>query len=71
MDVAAHLANRADRKSEYYLDWAMTEWQWFQSSGMINSQNLINDGLTNDTCENNGGTVWYVDPAVETKRAKC
>lgn len=60
MDVAAHLANRAGPKSEYYLDYAQKEWQWFQSSGLIDSKNLINDGLTNDTCENNGGTVWYV-----------
>ena len=64
MDVAAHLANRGGRKSDYYLDWAMKEWQWFQSSGMINSQNLINDGLTNDTCENNGGTVWSYNQGV-------
>jgi len=29
----------------YYLDWALKEWQWFENSGMINSDNLINDGL--------------------------
>ena len=29
----------------YYLDWAVKEWQWFENSGMINSEYLINDGL--------------------------
>ena len=71
MDVAAHLVNRAGRKSDYYLNWATTEWQWFESSGLINSQSLINDGLTNDTCQNNGGTVWCVYAAVEIERALC
>ncbi|MFL6117986.1 glycoside hydrolase family 76 protein [Actinophytocola sp.] len=30
---------------------------WFLGSGMINSANLVNDGLTAD-CRNNGQTVW-------------
>jgi hypothetical protein len=30
-----------------------------QNSGMINAENTINDGLDLETCENNGGTVWY------------
>jgi hypothetical protein len=33
------------RPSTYYLDWALKEWQWFENSGMINSDYLINDGL--------------------------
>ncbi|KAI7278218.1 Six-hairpin glycosidase [Hortaea werneckii] len=63
LDVAAHLANRAFIKS-YYLDWAQEEWAWFQSSGMINSESTINDGLDLDTCENNGGTVWSYNQGV-------
>ncbi|KAI7474106.1 hypothetical protein KC351_g10751 [Hortaea werneckii] len=63
LDVAAHLANRAFRKS-YYLDWAQREWAWFQGSGMINSESTINDGLDLDTCENNGGTVWSYNQGV-------
>lgn len=39
-----------------YLDWANKEWAWFNSSGLINSQNLINDGLLS-TCKNNGGLM--------------
>jgi hypothetical protein len=45
MDVAAQLANRAGSRSGYYLDWAKTEWRWFQSSGMIDADNLVNDGF--------------------------
>jgi predicted alpha-1,6-mannanase (GH76 family) len=29
----------------YYLNWAIKEWQWFENSGMINNDYLINDGL--------------------------
>jgi hypothetical protein len=30
---------------------------WYRSSGLIDSQGLVNDGLTTD-CQNNGQTVW-------------
>ncbi len=30
---------------------------WYLNSGLINSSNLVNDGLTQD-CHNNGQTVW-------------
>lgn len=32
-------------------------WNWFVSSGLINGDGLVNDGLT-DSCQNNGDTVW-------------
>lgn len=53
--VAAHLANRAS-DSQYYVDWARRQWNWFNSSGMINENYTVNDGLTND-CANNADTV--------------
>ena len=65
LSVAAHLANRvapAERSS--YLSWADREWTWFQHSGMINSQNLINDGLDLATCKNNGKTAWSYNQGV-------
>lgn len=34
------------KSATYYLDWALREWRWFESSGMINAVSLINDGLT-------------------------
>lgn len=55
LSVAAHLANRAEN-SQYYINWAKKEWEWFAASGMINENNTINDGLTTD-CKNNGATV--------------
>lgn len=65
MDVAAHLANRAEgHRKAYYLNWAKKEWAWFQQSGMINAQNTINDGLNLTTCKNNGGTVWSYNQGV-------
>jgi predicted alpha-1,6-mannanase (GH76 family) len=65
LSVAAHLANRvppADRAG--YLAWANREWAWFQHSGMINSQNLINDGLDLSTCKNNNGNTWTYNQGV-------
>jgi hypothetical protein len=58
IDVAAHLATRSLYRSGYYLDRALEAWQWFQKSGMINTQWNVNDGLNISTCENNNGTVW-------------
>jgi predicted alpha-1,6-mannanase (GH76 family) len=40
-----------------WLQRATTGWNWFKNSGMINSSNLVNDGLTS-SCANNGQTVW-------------
>lgn len=69
LSVAAELANRVSDPAgkATYLSWAQREWQWFHSSGMINSQNLINDGLTSTNpseCVNNGKTVWSYNQGV-------
>ena len=61
LSVASHLANRMSDK-QYYLDIAQNQWAWFQKSGMINTKNLINDGLEN--CTNNGGTIWSYNQGV-------
>ena len=47
-----------------YLAWAQTTWQWFDKSGMINKQNLINDGLIFGSCKNNGQTEWTYNQGV-------
>ncbi|CAF0961146.1 unnamed protein product [Adineta steineri] len=66
------------KSSNYYLDWAIKEWNWFENSGMINNYYLINDGLTsqdksslknfissNDNkCINNNGTTWTYNQGV-------
>ncbi|KAJ0419161.1 glycosyl hydrolase family 76-domain-containing protein [Aspergillus carlsbadensis] len=62
LSLAAHLANRAE-DSAFYRDWAERQWTWFRDSGLINENNTINDGLTND-CTNNGQTVWSYNQGV-------
>jgi predicted alpha-1,6-mannanase (GH76 family) len=60
--AAASLHNRihGDQK---YLSMATTNWDWFVDSGMINSDNMINDGLTDD-CANNGQTTWTYNQGI-------
>lgn len=38
-------AVQLDRPPTFYLDWALKQWQWFQSSGLINGDSLVNEGL--------------------------
>jgi predicted alpha-1,6-mannanase (GH76 family) len=40
-----------------YMGLALKGWSWFLTSGMINSQNLLNNGL-NDKCKNDGLPTW-------------
>lgn len=63
MTVAAQLANRASNK-EYYLYWALKEWDWFQRTGMINAHYNINNGINLGTCLNDNGTVWSYNQGV-------
>jgi predicted alpha-1,6-mannanase (GH76 family) len=64
LDVAAKLANRTTGSgSASYLAWAQKEWTWFSNSGMINSSNLINDGLSS-SCVNNNGKEWTYNQGV-------
>lgn len=67
--LAASLANRVTDPTQkaQYLAWAQKEWTWFKASGMINSSNLVNDGLnaTKPTaCTNNGQTTWTYNQGV-------
>ena len=64
LSVAAELAGRTTGTAQADdLNWARREWTWFSGSGMINSNNLINDGL-NSSCQNNGKTVWSYNQGV-------
>jgi len=47
----------------YYLDWAIKDWNWLYQSGMINADNLFNDGLDKN-CNNNGETTWTYNQGV-------
>ena len=57
-------ATLVGKPANYYLDWAIKEWQWFEQSGMINKQFLINDGLNSPSCENNQQTTWTYNQGV-------
>lgn len=61
--AAIHLRTPGDGGPGSYLDWAVQEWNWFKSSGLINASGLINDGL-NSSCQNNGGTPWTYNQGV-------
>ncbi|OTB08205.1 glycoside hydrolase family 76 protein [Hypoxylon sp. CI-4A] len=63
LSVAASLANRVPSQKDYFLDIALNQWNWFKNSGLINKDNLINDGLTDD-CKNNGMQTWTYNQGV-------
>jgi predicted alpha-1,6-mannanase (GH76 family) len=60
LPIAGRLHQRA---AGGYLDWALREWQWFSSSGMIGPAGLVNDGLT-AACANNGQPTWTYNQGV-------
>lgn len=62
LSVAAKLALREPNDPQY-LEWAKRIWQWFDASGMINAEQLVNDGLDNH-CRNNGKTIWTYNQGV-------
>ncbi len=61
--VAASLHNRIPGDTDY-LDRATTNLAWFENSGMVNDDNMINDGLDGTTCENNGQTTWTYNQGI-------
>jgi len=50
-------------ESDIYSKWVRDVSTWFAKSGMINSANLINDGLTKG-CANNGEPTWSYNQGV-------
>src|SRR5262249_7677686 len=61
--VRLHPRTPGDGGAGGFLEWAQREWQWFNNSGMINAENLVNDGL-NGSCVNNGSTAWTYNQGV-------
>lgn len=54
--LTAGLHNRLPGDTAW-LNRAVTGWNWYAASGLINASGLVNDGLTS-SCANNGQTVW-------------
>ena len=61
--IKLHQRTPDDNGPNSYLNWALKQWEWFKNTGMINDQNLINDGL-NRNCENNRRTTWSYNQGV-------
>jgi predicted alpha-1,6-mannanase (GH76 family) len=64
VQAAAELAHRLGEGGQVYLERAVTVWDWFEASGMINEDLLVNDGLDAATCRNNGDTTWTYNQGV-------
>ncbi|MBM9466004.1 glycoside hydrolase family 76 protein [Nakamurella leprariae] len=63
--AAAELGRRLSGEAgASYVDRAVQVWDWFEASGMINDDLLINDGLNAGTCRNNGQTTWTYNQGV-------
>lgn len=62
--LAASLANRKPEERDYYLDWAQRSRDWFEGSGLVNAQGVVNDGLDLTTCKNAQDTVWSYNQGV-------
>ena len=60
--IRLHQRTPGDGGTGSYFYWATNEWAWFKASGMINAQNLVNDGLNG--CANNGQTTWTYNQGV-------
>jgi len=63
LTVAIKLHQRSPGHGSDYLDWALREWDWFRTSGMIGPSSLVNDGLTAD-CKNNGRPAYTYNQGV-------
>lgn len=60
--IRLHQRTPGDGGPGSYFYWATNEWSWFKASGMINAQNLVNDGL--NSCTNNLQPTWTYNQGV-------
>jgi predicted alpha-1,6-mannanase (GH76 family) len=65
ISLLASLHNRIPGDTTY-LAQAIRAWKWFDNSGMINGQHLVNDGLATQSgsCDSNHGTTWTYNQGV-------
>jgi len=61
--ASAELAQRLGGAGTVYLQHAVSLWNWFEASGVIKADQLVNDGL-NASCGNNDGPTWTYNQGV-------
>jgi len=66
LTAAAKLANRRPNTPSggYYFNEAIKAYEWFIASGLINSDNVINNGLVLSTCKNDGNIVFSYNQGI-------
>ncbi|WP_229715920.1 glycoside hydrolase family 76 protein [Mangrovihabitans endophyticus] len=47
-----------------YRQRAQAGWDWFRGTGMLNSGDLVNDGIDMNSCRNNGDVTWTYNQGV-------
>ncbi|MDQ2849056.1 MAG: glycoside hydrolase family 76 protein [Actinomycetota bacterium] len=64
VEAAAELATRTGAAGAGYLDRAVSVWNWFEASGMINNDLLVSDGLDPSNCHTSSGQTWTYNQGV-------
>ncbi len=64
ISAAAQLSQRLEQGGEVYLERAVSVWDWLDSTGMIDEDLLVNDGLNTGTCTPNEGQIWTYNQGV-------
>lgn len=62
--AAAQLSQRVGQDGEIYLQRAISVWEWFDATGMIDGDLLIHDGLNTASCAPVTGDVWTYNQGV-------
>ena len=61
--IRLHQRSPGNSQGFTYREWAIKTWEWFRDSGMINSDNLVENGLNKD-CEVNVGNRFTYNQAM-------
>jgi len=63
LELSTRLAMKFPQETKY-IQWAIREYDWYISTGMLNNRWLINDGIDLKTCKNNNGIEWTYNQGV-------